>query len=167
MTIEQKVEALRREFDGRFSMPHETSRETTDDYIAIRVAGDAYLLRLQDLAAVAAKRTIVALPVRRPECLGLIGHQGTPIALFALRGLLGYGPSSAVPRWTAVLRNSAAAALAFDEYDGLARLAGSDLTPLGAAAQRRFVSGGARWSGQPRLIVDIPAIVKSLAEPQR
>jgi chemotaxis signal transduction protein len=167
MTIEQKVEALRREFDGRFSLPHAMVQEAAEDYLAIRIAGDAYLLRLQDLAAVAANRTIVPLPSRRPECLGLIGHQGSPIALFSLRGLLGYGASSTPPRWTAVLRDSAASALGFDEYDGLARIAVSELTPLGAAAPRRFVTGGARWAGQARLIVDLPAIVKSLAEPQR
>jgi len=167
VTMEQRVQNLRQEFDRTFSIPREERRESFEDFIAVRVAGDPYLLRLADLAALAARRTIVPLPSRRPECLGLIGHQGAPAALFSLRLLLGYGASASPPRWMAVLRDAAATALAFDEYEGFARIPESEIRPLGPAAQRRFVSRGARHGEQLRLVVDVPAIVKTLGDSQR
>ena len=40
MTIEQRVQNLREEFDRSFSIPREERRESFEDFIAVRVAGE-------------------------------------------------------------------------------------------------------------------------------
>lgn len=164
MTMEGRLEALRREFDQSFSVAHREGRESVEDFLLIQAAGDPYALRLGDIAALASRRTIVPLPSRRPEFLGLVGHRGSPAALFNLPQLLGYPAAGSLPRWFVLLRAGGAVALGFEGYDGHARIPASEQTPVGEAAKRRFVTKAVRHAGRVRPVVDIPGIVGALEE---
>ena len=160
--MNERVRALRRDFDASFAAPPRSDADTFEDFLAIRIAGDSYAIRLADVAALAARPAVAPLPSRRPECLGLVGHKGALAALFSLPALLGANAGASAPRWMVLLRAGAGLALAFDDYEGCARVALSALASLGEAAKRRHVARAARHGGVTRLIIDIPSIVNDL-----
>jgi chemotaxis signal transduction protein len=164
MTIESRLEALRREFDESFSVAHRELHRELEDFLLVRVADDPYALRLGEIAALASRRTIVPLPSRRPEFLGLAGHRGSLAAIFSLPRLLGYPAASGTPGWFVLLRAAGGIALAFDAYEGHARVPASEQTPIGDAARRRFVARAVRHGGRVRPVVDIPGILVALEE---
>jgi chemotaxis signal transduction protein len=161
--MNDRVRDLRREFDASFAAPPRSEERLFEDYLAIRIAGDPYAIRLADVAALAARPSVAPLPSRRPECLGLVGHKGALAALYSLPALLGADAGTSTPRWMAVLRAGAGLALAFDGYEGCARVALTDLASLGEAAKRRHVARAARHAGATRLIIDIASIVNDLS----
>lgn len=163
MTVD-RVRALREDFDRSFSLPHQEGRRDLENYIAVRVSGDAYLMRLEDIGALAARRTVVPVPSRRPEFLGMTGHRGAPVALFSLAMLLGYGRAAALPRWFIVLRGAGGLGLGFDEYQGHVPVAGSDVCPVGEGARRPFVTRAAGTGGVVRPIVDLPGVLATLKQ---
>ncbi len=163
VSSEERVRELRRDFDGAFALPRREGRSEVESFLAIRLAGNSYALRLADLAAIAARPRISPLPSGRSELLGLIGHRGRLAALFSLPLLLGYPRLGLNPRWYVLPRQAPTLALGFDEYDGHVRVAGEDLQSVGDSVRRRFVSRVLRQGGMLRLVVDLPALVADLA----
>jgi chemotaxis signal transduction protein len=160
--IEDRVRALKREFDAGFAAPPREGREASEDFLALGLGGDAYAIRLADVAALVARPAPTPLPSRRPACLGLVGNGGSAAALFSLPLLLGL-PASAAPRWMALLREANDVGLGFERYEGYARVALADIVPLGEGTRRLYVTRSARHGGVTRLIIDIPAIVNDLS----
>ncbi|HEX7900789.1 MAG TPA: chemotaxis protein CheW [Planctomycetota bacterium] len=160
--MNERVRALRREFDASFAAPPRSVGEASESFLAIRVAGDPYAIPLGDIAALAARPATAPLPSRRPECLGLVGRGGALAALYSLPALLGAAAGTSTPRWMALLRAGTGLALGFEDYEGYARFTLSELSPLGEGAKRRHVSRAARHGGTSRLIIDIASIVNDL-----
>jgi chemotaxis signal transduction protein len=160
---QERARALRADFDRSFSEPHQEERREFESFIAVRLAGDPYALRIRDIAALGARPRIVPLPSRRPEFLGLTGHGGSLAALFGLSLLLGYGRSPSLVRWFVLPRRATALALGFEEYEGYAQVAMSEIHAVGDAAKRRYATHAAQHAGVVRLIVDLPAVVDALS----
>jgi chemotaxis signal transduction protein len=160
---QERVRTLKSEFDRSFSDPVRDDRRDVEGFLAVRVSGDGYALRLDDIAALAVRPKLVPLPSRRPGFLGMAGHRGTLAALFSLSQLLDYGSSSAAAaRWFILTRASATLGLAFEAYEGYVHVATSDIHAVAEGARRRYATRAVRQAGAVRLIVDIPAIVGDL-----
>lgn len=155
-----RVRALKSDFDRSFSDPHRRDDRDFEGYIAVRAGGDAYALRLKDVAALAARPRLAALPSRCPEFLGMAGYRGGLSALFSLPQLLGYG-AGAPARWF-VLTRAASLGLAFETYEGYFRAASSEVHAVADAAGRPFAGRAVRQAELVRLVVDVPAIVQAL-----
>ena len=161
-SAQDRVRSLRADFDRSFGQPYREDLREFEGLITMGISGDPYALRLSDIAAMGARPRIVSLPSRRPEFLGMAGHHGSLIALFSLSQLLGYSGGGAASRWFILLRAAGSLGLAFDDYEGYARVAVSDIHDLGDSARRRFVTQAVRHAGTVRLIVNIPGMVDAL-----
>jgi chemotaxis signal transduction protein len=127
LQLEQRLALLREAFDQAFAAVPATVTETSEDLLAVRVAGDAYALRLREITALVASRKIVPLPSRRRELLGVAGHRGSLVAVYSLAALLGYEADSKPPSWLVLARSAAPVGLAFGEFEGFLRVWSKDL----------------------------------------
>ena len=158
---------LKAEFDQAFASPQRADARDREGFLLVRVSGDAYAIRLNDVAALAARPRIVPVPSRCPEFLGMAGHRGSLVALFSLPRLLNYGGAESAPRWFVLLRAPGLPALAFEAYEGFAWIPTTELRAVGDAATRRYVTQAVHHANSTRLIVDVPAILGALSQETR
>lgn len=120
--LTRRAARLRAAFDHSFTVP--PLRETLDveDFLAIRVAGDQYLIRLRDIIGIVARRPIVSVPARAPGLVGIAGIRGEIVPVFSLSSLLGYGDDPEPPTWTVLCNAKEPIGLGFAELDGYLRL---------------------------------------------
>lgn len=148
--IDERAAALRRAFDETFAAaPHEAATPT-DAFLAVRVAGDPFAIRLSEIALIAATPRIVAVPSRNPAALGVAGLRGSLVAVYSLARLLGYDGGRASHRWIAVAAGVDAVALAFDEIDAFVRAP-------------RDAGGAFDDAGVTRAVVDVASLVTSIS----
>lgn len=158
--LQSRLVELRQSFDRAFAEPHAEGRvEARLELLAIRIGRDPYALRLSQIAAIEADRTITHVPSDHPELLGIAGLRGAVVAVFDLAGLLG-APRPDVLRWL-VLAKGAPVALAFSAFDGQLTV------PLDALAATEASHAGrvhevARGGGISLPVVDIPALLAGL-----
>jgi len=152
---------LRRAFDRSFAdAPHQTT-ETLVDLLAIRVAGDPYVVRLADVAGLFVDRVVTPLPTRVPDLLGIAGFRVTLVPVYDLRPLLGYSTGGA-PRWMISTVGEGPIAFAFDLFEEHLRVPHGALTSDDSRS-RRYVQDVARAKDGARPIVHIPSLVKEIA----
>jgi purine-binding chemotaxis protein CheW len=157
---DERAAALRRAFDEAFASPAGGARAEVEDFLAIRVAGEAYAFRLAGIAGLYADRPIVPLPEAASELLGIAGLRGSLVAVYDLRALLG-APRGETPRWIALAASERTVGLAFDELEGFLHLAPADLTAPGNTPGRH-VQAVASAGGTLRSIVDVAAVVETI-----
>ena len=119
---------LRQDFDRSFAEAVHGETEPQEDFLAIRLGGDAHVIRLTDIASLLPLRALTRFPSPLPQLLGITGLHGAIVPVYDLRALLGYAASDP-PRWL-VIAAARPVALAFDAFEGHLRLA------RGASAQR-------------------------------
>ncbi len=132
----QTAATLKREFDGAFAaLP--SSIAATEDFLAIRVAGDRYAVALAEVAGLHADRKVVPLPSRAPDLLGVAGLRGVLAPVYDLRLLLGYAGGS-TPRWL-LLTRADSVGLAFDQFEAHLRVDRAEGSrPAGEHARRHL-----------------------------
>jgi len=160
--VQERLRALRAEFDQTFSLPRRPEGREREGFLKIRVAGDAYALRLNHVDGLASRPRIVPLPSRCPEFLGMAGHRGGLAALFSLPRLLGYAGTETPSRWFVLLRASGSLGLAFETYEGFAWMDTAEIRGIGDAVRRRHVLQAVQHEGLTRLIVDVPGVLGAL-----
>lgn len=155
---------LAMEFDQSFTRRPVRDDAEIEELMAVRVGSDAYALRISEIAGLALDRPIVALPNSTGTFLGLAGIRGRIVTVYGLRGLLGGASAPRVtPRWLAVLPESVALALAFDELDGQLRIPRSDLlSACELQSPRQHIRAAARADGILRSVVDIGSLVDEI-----
>lgn len=117
----------RREFDAGFARAAAAAAPLSEDFLAIVAGAHAYALRLGEIAALLPCGELTPWPGQHAALLGLSGHRGAVLPVYALGALLGHGPAQAPPRWLVVAKR-AALGLAFDGFDGHLRLDGGALS---------------------------------------
>ena len=126
--VSEKVAELRRVFDEAWALPFpESAEEQGDNLLAIRIAGDAYAIKVSEITGLATGRKVVPVPGPIPELLGLAGIRGTLVPVYSLSALLGYGSDGDLPRWLALCGTEECFALAFHEFEGYVRIARQEL----------------------------------------
>ena len=112
---------MRRAFDQGFAAaPPGDAAGATEDLLAIQVAGEAFVLRLRELAGLYRDRPVIRLPGPVPELIGIAGVRGIMVPVYGLGAILGH-PRGEPGRWLVVVRGPDPLGLAVDTCDGLLR----------------------------------------------
>jgi purine-binding chemotaxis protein CheW len=174
LQLVSRAAELRAEFDKSFATEPAQGRAELDNFLGIRVGGDAYAVRLEEVAGLLADRKIVPLPSPIQELLGLTGLRGVVLPTYSLAALLGYPGKPGAMRWLVVARAEHVDArgcareqnevgLAFEEFEGHLQLARSELGKSAAGAARSHVRETARFGDELRAIISIPSIMAAVA----
>ncbi len=162
LDLGSRARAMRSAFDRAFSEPPAYAVASTEDLLAVRIAGDGYALKVSELSGLVSDRKIVALPSRAPHLLGIAGVRGALVPVYALAGVLGYVGTQPAPRWLALCGRHDPLALAFEHLEGFLRVPRTDLHPVGSAFSRQHVAEGVRAGGIVRRLVDTRSVVAAM-----
>jgi chemotaxis signal transduction protein len=167
--LEARLLELRDSFDRAFREPLAEEEEAPLDLLAIRVGPEPFALRLTEITALEADRTITSVPSRHPELLGIAGVRGAVVAVFDLASLLDL-PRPEAPRWL-VLAKSAPLAFAFSAFEGqlsVRRGALARAEDERAGRVREMVRREAATGEKTALpVIDIPGLVAALERRRR
>jgi purine-binding chemotaxis protein CheW len=158
--ISDRAAALRQAFDRSFVEPQHYDVTETEDFLAIRVSGDAYMLRLTEVAGFYADKKITRLPSRVAALAGVAGFRGTMLPVYDLAVLLKYPPSQSA-RWMA-LATEAPLALTFDSFEGHFRFPIGTIAARDGADAEGYLKRVVRTEESVRPIIDIPSIVAAI-----
>jgi hypothetical protein len=168
--LQTRLLELRQSFDRAFTEPFVESDEVASiDLLAIRIGRDPFALRLTEIAALEADRTITPVPSEHRELLGIAGVRGGVVAVFDLGALIGAQQPEEL-RWL-VLAKGAPLAFAFSAFDGqlvvrpeaLVGETRSPPEPNRAGRVREVAQGG----GLSLPVIDLPALIAGLDQRQR
>ena len=162
MDLGARAHTLRSAFDRAFSEPPGLGVASTEDVLAVLVAGDPYALRVSDLSGLVSNRKVVALPTRAPHLLGVAGVRGALVPVYALAGLLGYEATRTPSPWLALCGRQEPVARAFEQLDGFLRVPRADLHPVSGEQSRQHVAESVRFGGVTRRIIDMRSIRSAL-----
>lgn len=152
---------LRQAFDRSFAEPLHGATEPQEDFLAIRLGGDAHAIRLVDIANLLPLIALTRFPSPVPELLGITGFRGVIVPVYDLGALLGYAAQEP-PRWL-VFAAAGPVALAFEAFEGHLRLARSARAPQhGADSSPRHVQEVLRTSDQIRPVVSVASILETI-----
>src|SRR5437764_764516 len=94
---------LRATFDQTFGLPFlSQGADRREDLLAIRLAGNAYAIKVREISGLANNRKIIALPSAIPELLGIAGIRGELVPVYSLAALMEVNRGSEGDRWLAL-----------------------------------------------------------------
>jgi chemotaxis signal transduction protein len=160
--LESKLRALREEFDDSFRTVSGAGGVERLDFLALRIAGDPYALRLSEVASLQMDRRLVPVPSLLPELLGIAGFRGTLTPVYDLRALLGY-PAGDTLKWLVVAHSAAPIAFAFDGFDAHVR-ASVDQVSLGTGEANAAVRGAVHHGHDVLPLLHLPSLVDGIAQ---
>lgn len=154
---------LRRAFDRSFAKAPRERVAQFEDLLAIRIAGDPFALRLNELSGLSTGQPVTPVPTAAAGLLGIAGFRGTLVPVYDLRILLGY-PATEASLWLGLVGKDLLTGLAFDGFDGFLRV------PRDAVARKETVSATAlvhevvqtRDSVWP--LVHLPSVVEEITK---
>jgi len=154
--------ALRRQFDRAFSELRSTGIVQSEDLLAVKVGGDDYALRLNEISGVFKDKPITTLPASAPELAGLAGLRGALVPVFDLACLIGYAPSRS-RRWLVTVSGPSAIAFAFESLGGHLRVSAEAIAEAPqSTAGRSWMREAVVTDGSPRALIQIPALVADI-----
>ncbi len=163
-----QAQALRRDFDASFAEPPTAhARDSAEDFLAVRIGGDAYALRLVQVRGLVAVRRITRVPSPSAELLGLAGVRGMVAPVYSLPALLGY-PESTTLSWMVLAGASEWIGLAFERFDAQVRARPDELASDAAEGRGRPWLREVVWSGSSVMtVVDIPGLIDEIVHRNR
>lgn len=154
--LQNKAAELRSAFDRSFAAAVHADTVLFDDFLAVRLRGEAHVLPLDGVARLLPLRTLTRFPGAVPHWLGLAGVAGDVVPVYDLGSLLGY-PAGAAPRWMAVCRR-APVALAVDVFEGQFRHPREAGSATADPAPARVL----RTAGQVRPVVPVDEVIATI-----
>lgn len=151
---------LRRAFDAAFAEPPPAASVTGEDLLGLGLAGDAYAVRLSEMAGLFKDRHVTMLPSSQPDLLGVAGVRGCMVPVYDLRSLLGY-PPAANPRWLLLILTPDPLGLAFELFDGQFRVPRERIVSS-VAGNVPHVSQAVRTADLLRRVIDVASIVETI-----
>ncbi len=151
---------LREAFDASFAAPPRAAESAPVDFLAVRIGGDSFALRLSETAGLFADRKVMPVPTTVAEFRGVSGFRGVLVPIYDLGALLGYPPSDA-GRWL-VLAAGGMLAFAFDVFEGHIRVAADGITARRDAGSARHIHEIARQGDRAWPVIDVPAAVEAI-----
>lgn len=163
--LQTRLIELRQSFDRAFSEPFaEGAADTAIELLAIRVGRDPFALRMSEIAALEADRTITPVPSDHPELLGIAGVRGSVVAVFDLGALLG-APRPEGLRWL-VLAKAAPLAFAFSAFDGQLSVQ-PEAFAVAEASRAGRVREVARGGGLSLPVIELPVLIAAFDQRPR
>ncbi|HEX3849359.1 MAG TPA: chemotaxis protein CheW [Polyangiaceae bacterium] len=160
--LDPKLLELCEAFDRSFAEAEEAERPEQLDFLALRVAGDPYAMRLSEIKSLHVGRKLVTTPSALPALLGMAGFRGVLTPVYDLGRLLGY-PAEPSPKWLVIARSAAPVAFAFAAFEAHLRVALDRLSApeLGASAAIR---GAIRQDTGTLPLLHLPSLVEGIAQ---
>lgn len=153
---------LRQSFDRSFSEAPRATAQPPEQFLAIRVGGDAYAVRLAETAGLIVDRKVIALPSFAPDLLGIAGLRGNIVAVYDLGALLGY-PRAPAGRWLLLIGGTETTGLAFADFEGHLQSAQGDLAvPDRVGTVRDHVREVVRIGEVMRPIINLVSIAEAI-----
>lgn len=154
--------ALRQAFDRSFTEAPDGAAEGLDEFLAIRVGGDGYIVRLGDIAGLMVDRKVVALPSPAPELRGIVGLRGTIVPVYDLGAFLAY-PRTEANRWLLLVGRTEPIGFAFAEFDGHLQVSLPEVSAqTNAKFAREHVREALRIGEVLRPVIDLASIVEAI-----
>jgi len=160
---------LRREFDLSFAQARHADAVAAQNLLAVRVGGDPYAIRVDEIAGLFVGRRVVPVPAAVDAMLGMAGFRGQVAPVYDLAALLGYARTAA-QRWMVLVRGEHPLALAFDAFDAHLAVAPERIVPLAADAAaparptRPHVGDAVRAHDMVRPIVRLQSVVEDVQQ---
>lgn len=159
LPVSERAAELRRHFDRSFAEAPRMEVPRVEDLLALNVRGDPYAVRVSDIVALVADKTMTPLPGPLPELAGIVGFRGATVPVYDLGALLGYGERGAL-RWLVILA-AVPLGLAFDRFDGHLRVARDAIVEeQSSATRRRHVREVVRSGDMRYPIVDVGFLLR-------
>ncbi|HEX4612060.1 MAG TPA: chemotaxis protein CheW [Urbifossiella sp.] len=149
---------MRRAFDRLFAAPDPPAAGETEDFVAVRVGGRPFALRVVELARVEVRRKVTTLPGAAPGLLGLVSVRGQIVPAFSLELALGLPATPAAKPWLAVAAGEPPFGLAFDALDGYLRVPRADVLGGDGPGAPAVV----RAAGELRPVVSMAAVLAAV-----
>lgn len=121
LMLTDRAAELRHSFDLAFTQAAISRDTALQSYLAIRVGGDPFAIRLSDLSHLVADKACTPVPVSAPGLLGITALRSSIVVVYDLRVLLGY-VANGTPRWILLTAADPTLGLAFDEFEGQRRV---------------------------------------------
>ncbi len=160
--LDDQLRVLREEFDHSFALATVQGAAQQLDFIAIRVAGDPYVLRLSEVASLHADRRLVAAPSLLPELSGIAGFRGILTPVYDLGALLGYPPEPH-SKWLVVAQWSSPIAFAFGAFEAHLRVA-AERVSLANGEANSAVNGAVHDGNGAVPLLHLPSLVEGVLQ---
>lgn len=158
-----RAAALRSAFDRSFVAPRRAAASVKEDFLAVRVGGEPYAMRLSEIAGLFVDRWVTPMPAQDAALIGVAGLRGAIVPVYSLPKLLGH-PTTQAPRW--LVLSAAAIAFAFEAFDGHLRVPAEVILPEQAeGAARGHAAEVIRGAGVVRPVLHLSAIAAALGTP--
>lgn len=155
---------LRETFDRAFAEAPVAAADRPEDFLAVRIGGDPYAIRLADVAALHRDRKIVALPNRAPELLGIAGFRGRMAPVYDLGALLGYAQNPK-PTWLVISRGKSPVGLAVEQFEAHARVPRENMFSADQEKNaRHHVRGAVRIDQLLHPLIHVASVLEAIAE---
>lgn len=158
--LTDRLGELRASFDASFAAPAASERAAAVRLLAIRIGGDPYLVRLDQIDALERARRLVTLPSSPAVLLGLMGIRGALVPVFSLSRLVGHDRAADEP-WVLFCGGGAPVGLAASGFEGYRELAAHDLV-VNASDGRRYVTALAETEGVATGVIDVPRVLADI-----
>lgn len=156
---------LREAFDATFALATRTGPPPQASLLAVRVAGQRFAVRIEEVAGLHADLRVAPLPTPMPDLLGMASLRGKLAAVYDLAAVLGYAPTAGVPRWLVMVRARNAVALAFDGFEGQLVVSNEQIVAAGPAsthASSRHVREAVRAADKTFPIIHVASIMEAI-----
>ena len=158
------LRSLRQEFDRSFALAPRVAAEPPENFLALRVGGDAYALRVAEIGGLFTGRRIMPLPTPMPALLGVAGFRGQIAPVYDLAALLGY-PSRDAPRWLVLARLREPVALAFDTFEAhFSALPECIIAAGDQGAARPHLGGAVQGADASRPIIHLQPLLEDIQQ---
>jgi purine-binding chemotaxis protein CheW len=157
------LEQLRGDFDRSFAQPSKTEATELVEFLAFRVGGTCYAVRLQHVGAVHELRAMTRVPCHSPGFDGLTAVQGQLVAVYDLAAWVTTTGKASSRRWLLVCHEDRQVGFTVDTVDGYLRIPPSRVVATEDSQQRSTsVSHAFDDDSGPRLVVDFSLLLDSL-----
>ncbi|HTD02583.1 chemotaxis protein CheW [Undibacterium sp.] len=168
LASEQALRDLREEFDLAFSLEPIGNGGEAENFLVLKIAGDAYALSVSQISGLYAGRGITLLPSPLPELIGLAGFRAQVTPVYDLAALLGYPPAT-TSKWIIVLRHESPVAVAFEEFHSHLSIAPERITASGFARPQHsniasHLRDAIRAGGAIFPIIDVQSILNDIQQ---
>lgn len=157
-----RAEDLARAFDEGFAHAPLPGFERSVGFIALRLGGDPYAVRITEVAELLKGRTVIPMPSPSADFLGLARLRGGIISVHSLRGILGYSVPSENARWLLLAAPAQVVAFAIDDFEGYLGVGPSNILPSPAGVGRAHLSEVARVNQGHRPIISLQSVLARL-----
>ncbi len=158
------VRALREDFDASFTVPATVTRRDAAAFLAVRIGTEPFAIRLLDIAGLTGPRTIVRVPSRRAELLGIVGMRGAVVPVYSLARMLGRTGVADDAPWLILAGTVTRLALAVTRFEGHRYASNDDIDTTTAPRDQRHIAEIVRVGSELRPVIAVASIVRAIAE---